>query len=97
MTSHPIAENSGCWWLCCGKWRRLHAIPGDLINRQQMRDAIDDNQPLHRRAACGIWRGWWMPGIGSRFGLRRCGACCAALGLPEGYGTPANEAAPLED
>ena len=91
MTSHPIAENRSCWWLCCGKWRRLHAIPGTLITRQEMRDAIDDNQPLHRQAACGLRRGWWMPGIASRLGLRRCTPCSHALGIPAGRGTPANQ------
>ena len=91
MTSHPIAENRSCWWLCCGKWRRLHAIPGTLITRQEMRDAIDDNQPLHRQAACGIRRGWRMPGIASRLGLRRCTPCSHALGIPAGRGTPANQ------
>lgn len=91
MTSHPIEENAAHWWLCCGKWRRLHAIPGEAITRQEMRDAIDDHQPLHQRAACGIRRGWWMPGIASRLGLRRCTHCCTALGIPPGRGTPANQ------
>jgi hypothetical protein len=92
VTSHPIAENAGHWWLCCGKWRRLHAIPGPDITPEQIRDAIDENRPLQRRATCGLRRGWWMPGIGSRLGLRRCSACCQTLGVPHGHGTPANEA-----
>lgn len=91
MTSHPIAENCGHWWLTCGKWRRLHAIPAAVITGQQMRDAIDDNEPLHRRAICGLHRGWWMPGIASRLGRRRCTPCSTALGIPAGRGTPANQ------
>lgn len=91
MTSHPIAENAGHWWLTCGKWRRLHAIPGDRIRPAAMRDAIDDNEPVPARAACRIRRRWWMPGLFSRLGRRRCTACCQALGIPPGYGTPANE------
>lgn len=91
MTSHPIEENLSCWWLVCGRWRRLHAIPGAAITRQEMRDAIDDNQPLHRQAVCGIRRGWWMPGIASRLGLHRCTPCSRALRIPPGRGTPANQ------
>ncbi|MFJ8345077.1 hypothetical protein ACIQ9J_01615 [Streptomyces sp. NPDC094153] len=91
MTSHPIPENAGHWWLCCGKWRVLHAIPGDAITREQMETAIDDNLPLPARAACGLRRPWRMPGTFSRLGRRRCTACCHALGIPTGHGTPANE------
>lgn len=93
MTSHPIPENAGAWWLVCGKWRTLHAIPGALLTTDQMRDNIDTGQRPTLRAACGLRRTWSMPGIGSRLGLRRCTACCTALGIPAGYGTPANEAA----
>ncbi|MHB9862159.1 hypothetical protein [Streptomyces sp. YIM S03343] len=91
MTAHPIPENSEHWWLVCGKWRRLHAIPGPLISPEQMRDSIDDVQPVPARAACGIRRRWWMPGLFSRLGRRRCTPCCHALSIPTGYGTPANE------
>lgn len=91
MTAHPIPENAGHWWLCCGKWRRLHAIPAAAITSEQMRTAIDTNEPIHHRAACGLRRGWWMPGIGSRLGLRRCTPCCHALNVPPGNGTPVNE------
>lgn len=91
MTSHPIRENAGHWWLVCGKWRRLHAVAGQAIAPEQMRDAIDDNQPIPGRAACGLRRRWEMPGLFSRLGRRRCVPCCRALGLEAGYGTPANE------
>jgi hypothetical protein len=91
MTAHPIPENAGCWWLVCGKWRRLHAVAGQHITAEQMRDAIDDNQAIPARAACGLHRPWWMPGLFSRLGRRRCVPCCVALGIPPGYGTPANE------
>ncbi|WP_329215158.1 hypothetical protein OG352_06170 [Streptomyces sp. NBC_01485] len=91
MTSHPIAENFGRWWLCCGKWRVLHAVPGTAVTVEGMREAIDSNMPIRARAACGLRRGWWMPGIASRLGRRRCTACCVALGIPPGQGTPAND------
>jgi len=91
VTSHPIPENAGHWWLCCGKWRRLHAVPSERASPDGMREAIDNNVPVRGRAACGIRRGWWMPGIGSRLGRRRCTPCCHALGIPPGNGTPANE------
>lgn len=93
MTSHPIPGNANAWWLCCGKWRTLHAIPDTAITQQQMRDAIDWETPLRRRAACGLNRTWRMPGLFSRMGRRRCVPCCAALGIPTGNGTPANETA----
>ncbi|MFJ4624264.1 hypothetical protein [Streptomyces sp. NPDC088812] len=91
MTSHPIPENAEHWWLCCGKWRVLHAIPGRTITREAMRDSIDENAPIRARAACGLRRRWWMPGIFSRLDRSRCAACCATLGIPPGNGTPANE------
>lgn len=92
MTAHPIPENAGHWWLCCGKWRRLHAVPAAALTPDQMRDAIDACHPIRTRAACRLNRAWWMPGMGSRLGRRRCTACCQALGIPPGNGTPANEA-----
>ncbi len=91
MTSHPIPENADHWWLVSGKERRLHAIPGPRITPEQMRDAIDDVRLLAARAACGIHRRWWMPGLFSRLGRRRCTPCCHTLAIPTGYGTPANE------
>ncbi|MFF4090368.1 hypothetical protein ACFYY9_26330 [Streptomyces nigra] len=91
MTAHPIPENAGHWWLVCGKWRRLHAIHSAAITADQMRNAIDDNRPIPERAACGLRRRWWMPGVFSRLGRRRCTPCCHALGIQPGYGTPANE------
>jgi len=92
MSAHPIPENGNCWWLVSGKQRRLHAVPGQDITAQQIRTATDDNLPIARRAACGMRRGWWLPGLYSRLGRRRCVPCCRALGIPPGYGTPANEA-----
>jgi hypothetical protein len=91
VTSHPIPENTGAWWLGSGKERRLHAIPGPAVSREQMRDGIDEDLPVRARAACGMRRSWWMPGLFSRLGRRRCTPCCHALGIPAGYGTPANE------
>ena len=91
MTSHPIEENCFNWWLCCGKWRRLHAVPGDTVSPDGMREAIDSNEPVRARSACGLRRGWWMPGLFSRLGRRRCTPCCHALGIPTGHGTPANQ------
>lgn len=96
MTAHPIPENSGCWWLTCGKWRRLHAVFGPLITSQQMRDAIDAGLPLRRPSVCGMTRGWSMPGLFSRLGLRRCAACCQLLSISAGCGTPVNEASRKE-
>jgi hypothetical protein len=92
MTAHPIPDNAHHWWLTTGKWRRLHAIPPASISPEQMRDAIDEARPLPARAACGLRRRrWWMPGLFSRLGRRRCTPCCAALGIPAGSGTPANQ------
>ncbi|MDX3634304.1 hypothetical protein PV728_29385 [Streptomyces europaeiscabiei] len=97
MTAHPIPGNAGHWWLACGKWRRLHAIPGQAITPEAMRTSIDTACPLPARAACGMRRRWWMPGMFSRLGRRRCTPCCHALGIPTGYGTPVNEASLKEN
>ncbi|MET9190134.1 hypothetical protein ABZX63_33445 [Streptomyces tendae] len=96
MTAHPIPENHDHWWLATGEWRRLHAVPGEAITRQQMRDAIDDARPVPARAVCGLHARWDMPGFGSRFALARCAHCCHALGIPAGTGTPANKQTPKE-
>jgi hypothetical protein len=90
MTSHPTPDNHHHWWLVTGRWDRLHAIPGTAITPEQMRTAIDDMQPLPARAACHLRREWQMPGIASRLVRTRCTACCHALGIPTGHGTPAN-------
>jgi hypothetical protein len=97
MTAHPISENAGHWWLVSGKERRLHAVPGQAISLQQMRAGIDECQLIPARAACGMSRRWWMPGLFSRLGRRRCTPCCRTLGILAGCGTPANEKALLED
>ncbi|WP_406168931.1 hypothetical protein [Streptomyces sp. NBC_00996] len=91
MTCHPIPENQHCWWLVCGKERRLHAVAGQRISPGQMRDAIDEARLIPARAVCGLRRRWWMPGLFSRLGRRRCVPCCRALVIEPGYGTPANE------
>lgn len=92
MTCHPIPENGHCWWLVSGKERRLHAIPATAIAPERMRDAIDNAQPIPARTVCGLRRRWWMPGMLSRLGRRRCTPCSYALGIPAGHGTPVNEA-----
>lgn len=91
MTAHPIASNGHCWWLVSGKERRLHAVAGQRITADEMRAAIDEAHLIPARAACGLRRRWWMPGLFSRLGRRRCVPCCRALGIEPGYGTPANE------
>lgn len=40
---------------------------------------------------CGLSRRLHMPGIFSRMGLKRCPACCLAMGIPEGEGAPYND------
>ncbi|WP_416976675.1 hypothetical protein [Streptomyces sp. T028] len=91
MTAHPIPENAGCWWLVSGKERRLHAVTFLLVSTARMRASTDDMRPVPARAVCGLRRRWSMPGLFSRLGRRRCVPCCHALGIPPGYGTPANE------
>lgn len=92
MTVRPIPENALCWWFVAGKERRLHAVPGPTVTDDQLRTAIDTGHPIPGRAACGLRRRWWLPGLFSRRGRRRCTPCCQVLGIPPGYGTPANEA-----
>jgi hypothetical protein len=86
-----------CWWLVCGKERRLHAIRDHQVSPEQMRTAIDECGPIAARAVCGLRRRWWMPGLFSRLGRRRCVPCCRTLDIPPGYGTPANEASLKEN
>lgn len=99
MTSHPIPENAGHWWLACGKWRVLHAIPAAAIDKtdEDVMDRLCEPPGVPARAACRLRRGWRMPGLFSRLGRRRCVPCCHALAIPTGYGTPVNEASIKED
>lgn len=41
-------------------------------------------------AVCGERGAWWMPECLSRLNALRCSACCKALGIPPGDGTPFN-------
>lgn len=91
MTAHPTPENAGVWWLVSGKERRLHGVPGPQISLEQMRTAIDDGEAVRARAACGMRRRWWYPGLFSRMARTRCTPCCQALGITAGCGTPVNE------
>lgn len=44
------------------------------------------------RLACGQRVEWvCIPGIFTRMGARRCGACCDIRGLPRGKGSPKND------
>lgn len=92
MTAYPIEENAHCWWLTTRKkYNRLHAVPGDAITGENLRDAIDWIEPLIRKAACGQTLDLTYAGMFSRFNLPRCAHCCRALGIPAGPGTPCNE------
>lgn len=42
-------------------------------------------------AVCGQRGFMAMPGIFSRMDAQRCPRCCRALGIPNGYGAPANQ------
>lgn len=92
MSAYPIPSNAGAWWLVSGKVRCLHAVAGAAATIPQMHRAINDNRPIPARAACGLRRRWWYPGVASRLMRRRCTACCLALGIDPGCGTPVNEA-----
>ena len=105
MTSYPTDANARHWWLTTvPRWKRLHAVPGDALDRDD-EDAVEalcaaldpcgeDEGPLWPvlTAACG-WAGeMTMPGVFSRLAMDRCAHCCRKLGIKPGRGTPANEA-----
>lgn len=92
MTAHPIPENHDHWWLTTrAAWRKLHAVHGVALTDEQVRDAIDAGEPIRRRTACRRTLNLAMGGLVSRLGMPRCGLCCNTLGIPSGFGTPANE------
>jgi hypothetical protein len=94
VSAYPIEANHGAWWLITRSgWNRLHAVPGGDLTPEQLHEAIDWGDPLIRRVACGPELSLAYPGLGSRFGMPRCVHCCATLGVPQGNGTPVNEAA----
>lgn len=84
VTSMPVPQNLGCWWLTCRTWDRLHAVPG----RDTDEDALAELPVL--RAVCGITTVMIWPGFVSRLGMPRCVHCCRRLHIPAGKGTPAN-------
>ncbi|MEV0231616.1 hypothetical protein [Nonomuraea sp. NPDC050786] len=94
MTAYPIPENHGHWWLTTFKgWHRLHAVPGEALTVEAHREAIDGFEPYVRATACGRTLALTYAGMSSRFSMPRCAACCRALGIESGPGTPVNEAA----
>ncbi|MEO3869355.1 hypothetical protein ABGB18_11035 [Nonomuraea sp. B12E4] len=74
-------------------WHRLHAVPGDALTVEDHHAAIDAGEPYVRTTVCGRTLPLTYAGMVSRFSMPRCSACCEALGIPRGNGTPVNEAA----
>jgi hypothetical protein len=93
VTAFPIKENGFHWWLTTFKgWHRLHAVPGDALTVEDHRAGIDEGEPYIRTTACGRTLALTYAGLVSRFSMPRCAACCDAVGVPRGRGTPVNEA-----
>lgn len=51
-----------------------------------------DGSLVHAKSLCGIGMGLGIPGVFSRMGAERCTECCQLSGLPEGVGSPKNDA-----
>jgi len=98
VTSYPIEDNLGHWWLTTSKgWNRLHAIPAEVIPMDD-EDAVEDLRSggVTTTARCGVTTRYSWPGVFTRLGCDRCAHCCRVLGIPAGHGTPGNEKARLE-
>ncbi len=53
----------------------------------------EDNAGGAGVTSCGKRSDWWsIPGLFSRMSVKRCKACCDALGYPHGKGSPKNDA-----
>ena len=76
-------------WLIPGHGDRLHhvTLPAEITEHD---DVCFGMPPVV--AACGrTITGASIPGIFTRMGAMRCNACCRALGIPAGKGSPKND------
>ena len=86
-TLAPLLLDADNWrsrWLVDRRWNALHRIasieweePDEMIAGEGI-------------SVCGRQRRFFMPGIFSRMGLKRCAECCKLLGIPRGDGAPFN-------
>lgn len=76
-------------WIACGRSRVLHRVAEAKWDNVA---AYDGSFVEGRgRTVCGMSGEIRMPGIFNRMDGKRCVTCCKALGLPQGYGAPAND------
>jgi hypothetical protein len=88
-------EIGRCDWYVTKTWNLLHyAQPEDISEERHADIAAEWAIPGPVRLACGRTAAClWIPGIFTRMGAMRCTGCCRAMGLPEGKGSPKNDAA----
>lgn len=89
-----FAELARFDWVVSRSWNRLHALPYGPWTLEQADEIARDwllSGPV--RLACGRTASLaCIPGVFSRLGSPRCSGCCRAIGLPQGIGSPVNDA-----
>jgi hypothetical protein len=73
-------------WVVLPSWNRLHAPEEWDDPHEEMRDD-------RGKTVCGRRGPLSIPGVFSRMGLPRCRHCCRMTGMPQGVGSPRNDAA----
>lgn len=71
-------------WCLMEPGHALHRVVGGRHVRKRFVGIVGG------RTLCGKRGEFYMPGMFSRMGERRCAQCCRVAGIPWGYGAPFN-------
>ena len=74
-----------------GEWDWYYTMYGMVLHHAAEFDLADGETSGDGVTSCGRKTFLMIPGIFSRMGLPRCKRCCAALGYPQGTGSPKND------
>lgn len=80
-------------WVQTSTGDKLHAVWMGSIRIEETLARLDEAEPALAHTACGRYSTLSIPGPLTRMGAMRCRQCCTVTGLPQGKGSPKNDAA----
>jgi hypothetical protein len=92
-TAYDVAASNKLAWVTTARWERLHTLKQfylDTDPNSLWEYLEEDGAARAHRTVCGRLVFIRLPGIFSRMGLPRCAYCCDKVGVPRGFGAPAN-------